>query len=238
MSAAVCGGETQLAWRANERHRFAFEEWAMTVTTASILWRRLDVEGHDACLLSQADGAHSLEGQAIFVQDGKPCCLAYAVICDTGWRTRSARVDGILGMRELHYAIERRAHGAWMLNGEPQRGVAGLVDVDLGFTPASNLLAIRRLPGTSLADAAERAEALRKAINQLHLAHRGRTLGTITASFGVSAFPELGASWVEIVNAVDRSLYQAKADGRDRIVAGLGKADPNWDLPTASQSVA
>lgn len=31
-----------------------------------------------------------------------------------------------------------------MLNGEVQQGVAGLVDVDLGFTPASNLLAIRR----------------------------------------------------------------------------------------------
>ncbi|UVK56847.1 diguanylate cyclase [Mesorhizobium sp. AR02] len=93
------------------------------------------------------------------------------------------------------------------------------------------------MPGTSLADAAERAEALRKAIKQPHLAHRGRTLGTITASFGVSAFPELGASWVEIVNAADRSLYQAKADGRDRVVAGLGRADPNWDLSTASQSV-
>ncbi|BCG78185.1 diguanylate cyclase [Mesorhizobium sp. 113-3-3] len=94
------------------------------------------------------------------------------------------------------------------------------------------------MPGTSIADAAERAEALRKAIKQLHLTHRGRTLGTITASFGVSAFPELGASWVEIVNAADRSLYQAKADGRDRVVAGLGRADPNWDLPTVSQSVA
>ncbi|WP_143748738.1 diguanylate cyclase [Mesorhizobium sophorae] len=94
------------------------------------------------------------------------------------------------------------------------------------------------MPGTSLADAAERAEAVRKAIKQLHLTHRGRTLGTITASFGVSAFPELGASWVEIVNAADRSLYQAKADGRDRVVAGLGRADPQWDLSTASQSVA
>ncbi|WP_156913501.1 diguanylate cyclase [Mesorhizobium sp. WSM3224] len=91
------------------------------------------------------------------------------------------------------------------------------------------------MPGTSLADAAERAEALRKAIKQLHLTHRGRTLGTITASFGVSAFPDLGASWVEIVNAADRSLYQAKADGRDRVVAGLGKVDPDWDISTAGQ---
>jgi len=93
------------------------------------------------------------------------------------------------------------------------------------------------MPGTSLADAAERAEALRKAIKQLHLTHRGRTLGTITASFGVSAFPDLGASWVEIVNAADRSLYQAKADGRDRVVAGLGKVDPDWDISTAGQKM-
>lgn len=116
----------------------------MTPMAASILWRRLDVEGHDACLLSQADDGHRLSGQAIFVQDGKPCCLAYEVNCDAGWHTRSAWVDGFLGIRKLRYAIERGADGEWLLNGEPQRGVAGLVDVDLGFTPASNLLAIRR----------------------------------------------------------------------------------------------
>ncbi|CAN7318595.1 putative glycolipid-binding domain-containing protein [Mesorhizobium sp. LjRoot246] len=116
----------------------------MTAMTASILWHRLDVEGHDACLFSQTDGGHRLEGQAIFIQDDKPCCLAYEVDCDAGWHTRTARIDGFLGMRRLHYAIERDSDGQWTLNGEVQRGVAGLVDVDLGFTPASNLLAIRR----------------------------------------------------------------------------------------------
>ncbi|WP_436261492.1 putative glycolipid-binding domain-containing protein [Mesorhizobium caraganae] len=117
---------------------------SMTLTLASILWRRLDVEGHDACLLSQAEGGYSLKGQAIFVQDGQPCCVAYQVTCDAGWQTKSARVDGFLGLRALRYAIERVADGRWTLNGEIQRDVAGLVDVDLGFTPASNLLAIRR----------------------------------------------------------------------------------------------
>ncbi|TIO06262.1 putative glycolipid-binding domain-containing protein [Mesorhizobium sp.] len=117
---------------------------------ASILWRRLDLEGHDACLLSesgrlsQSDGGHSLKGQALFVQDGKPCNLAYEVTCDAGWRARSARVDGFLGTQDLHYAIERRADDGWTLNGERQGDVAGLIDIDLGFTPATNLLAIRR----------------------------------------------------------------------------------------------
>ncbi|WP_245262093.1 putative glycolipid-binding domain-containing protein [Mesorhizobium sp. WSM3626] len=56
----------------------------MTATPVSILWRRLDLEGHDGCLLSRTDSGHSLEGQAIFIQDDKPCCLAYRVDCDTG----------------------------------------------------------------------------------------------------------------------------------------------------------
>lgn len=123
---------------------------------ASILWRRLDLEGHDACRLSetgplsetgrlsQSNGGRSLRGQALFVQDGKPCCLAYEVTCDAGWHARSARVDGFLGTQDLHYAIERLADGGWTLNGERQEEVGGLIDVDLGFTPATNLLAIRR----------------------------------------------------------------------------------------------
>ncbi|TGQ46046.1 hypothetical protein EN859_006150 [Mesorhizobium sp. M00.F.Ca.ET.216.01.1.1] len=113
-------------------------------TLASILWRRLDLEGHDACLLSQSGGGQSLRGQAFFIQDGKPCSVSYEVDRDPGWHTRSARVDGFLGTQELHYAIERLAGGQWTLNGEPHTEVAGLIDVDLGFTPASNLLAIRR----------------------------------------------------------------------------------------------
>jgi hypothetical protein len=128
----------------------------MMRSVASILWRRLDLEGHDACLLSEigllsasgqpseTDGGRSLRGQALFVQDGKPCSIAYEVTCDAGWHARSAHIEGFLGTQDLHYAIERLADGGWTLNGERQGEVAGLIDVDLGFTPATNLLAIRR----------------------------------------------------------------------------------------------
>jgi hypothetical protein len=116
----------------------------MMRTLASILWRRLDLEGHDACRLCESDEGRRLGGQALFVQDGKPCGIAYEVTCDGGWHARSARVNGFLGTQELHYAIERLADGGWTLNGERQAAVAGLIDVDLGFTPATNLLALRR----------------------------------------------------------------------------------------------
>ncbi|TDQ12223.1 diguanylate cyclase [Phyllobacterium brassicacearum] len=76
------------------------------------------------------------------------------------------------------------------------------------------------LPGVSLASGAERAESLRQAIRQIHLVHRGHTLGTVTASFGVAAYPDNGVQWADIVNTADRALYQAKNEGRDRVVAG------------------
>lgn len=74
------------------------------------------------------------------------------------------------------------------------------------------------MPGCSLEEGAERAETLRQAIKNLHLAHRGRTLGTVTASFGVAAYPEHGAGWAELTNAADHAQYDAKAEGRDRVV--------------------
>ena len=80
------------------------------------------------------------------------------------------------------------------------------------------------LPGCSLEEGAERAEALRQAIRQLHLTHRGRTLGTITVSFGVAAFPEHGAGWAELTNAADHALYEAKGEGRDRVLVARSHA--------------
>ncbi|TIV82375.1 MAG: diguanylate cyclase, partial [Mesorhizobium sp.] len=80
------------------------------------------------------------------------------------------------------------------------------------------------MPGASLEEGAQRAEALRQAIKQLHLAHRGRTLGTVTASFGVAAYPEHGAGWAELTNAADHAQYDAKAEGRDRVVVARTNA--------------
>ncbi|TIV47347.1 MAG: GGDEF domain-containing protein, partial [Mesorhizobium sp.] len=47
------------------------------------------------------------------------------------------------------------------------------------------------MPGCSLKEGAKRAETLRQAIKQLHLAHRGRTLGTVTASSASPPIPSM-----------------------------------------------
>ncbi|MCV0397378.1 MAG: putative glycolipid-binding domain-containing protein [Rhizobiaceae bacterium] len=116
----------------------------MTEIVAAVLWRRLDTEGHDACALQRVAEGWRLDGQAVFDHDGKTCRLSYSVECDDGWRTRGATVHGAVGLDRVTLDIGPGS-GEWLLNGEPQPAARGCVDLDLGFTPATNLVAIRRL---------------------------------------------------------------------------------------------
>ena len=66
------------------------------------------------------------------------------VDADASWLTRRGEVHGWAGRTPVDLRIEREADGAWTYNGV-RLDVPGAVDVDLGFTPATNLLPLRRL---------------------------------------------------------------------------------------------
>lgn len=111
----------------------------------TILWRRLDLPGHEIGRLRQQDDRWELSGTALFTHEHRPCRLDYLVICDPAWRTTSARVIGTLGDREVDLRISVTAGHQWHLNGVEYPAVAGCIDIDLGFSPSTNLLPIRRL---------------------------------------------------------------------------------------------
>jgi uncharacterized protein len=115
------------------------------MTVASILWTRLDTPGHDACRLMEKHGGWELEGTAVFVKDGTPARLDYNVACDASWLTRWGRVRGWIGGRAIDLYIARTAPGSWTMNGDEALPSVECVDLDLGFTPATNLIPLRRL---------------------------------------------------------------------------------------------
>jgi hypothetical protein len=110
-----------------------------------IAWRRLDSPGHDAATLFAVADSWRLEGAAVFLESGVPCHLHYKVEIDRLWRTRSAIVRGWFGRTRVDVRVDVDADHYWLLNGEPAPSVAGCIDLDLAFTPATNLLPIRRL---------------------------------------------------------------------------------------------
>lgn len=112
----------------------------------SILWRRLDVPGHDTCGLWTSDTGWRLTGTAMFRAEEQPCHLNYEVHCDPSWRTRSASVLGWFGRTPVKLTLEVLPGERWTLNGQKQgEEVEGLIDIDLGFTPSTNLIQLRRL---------------------------------------------------------------------------------------------
>lgn len=74
------------------------------------------------------------------------------------------------------------------------------------------------LPDSSLEDTRRRAEELREGIKTLRVEHRRQYLGPVTVSVGVAVFPSHGDSGESVMRASDLALYQAKAEGRDRVV--------------------
>ncbi len=112
---------------------------------AVFLWRKVDHPGHDTCRLFKLADGWRLTGAAIFREDGGPCHLDYEVAADTAWRTRSAKVSGYIGKKAVDVRITSAGAARWRLNGALKKSVTGCIDVDLGFTPATNLIAIRRL---------------------------------------------------------------------------------------------
>ena len=115
------------------------------MTSVAALWRRLDVPGHDACRLDEEPDGWCLHGTAVFRLDGAPARLDYRVASDRSWRSRSASVEGWVGAQPIEIVIARAGDGRWLLNAAPVQGLEDCVDVDFGFTPATNLLQLRRI---------------------------------------------------------------------------------------------
>ena len=114
-----------------------------TSTDAHRLWRRLDLPGHEVARLVRRDEGWDLAGTAVFAGP-EPCRLDYVVRCDRGWHTRSAVVTGTIGRQPVDVRVEVEAR-RWRANGVEQPALSGCVDIDLGFSPSTNLLPIRRL---------------------------------------------------------------------------------------------
>jgi diguanylate cyclase (GGDEF)-like protein len=64
----------------------------------------------------------------------------------------------------------------------------------------------------------KRADQLRADMRHLDAQHGGQHLGVVTVSIGVACYPIHGNTIVELIAAADTALYQAKAEGRDRVV--------------------
>jgi hypothetical protein len=116
------------------------------MTTRRVAWRRSDeVQTDEHCTLTQRDTGLSLVGTVLGAEDGAPVRIEYRVLTDAEGLTTAAHVRDLRGFEQRTLTLERDAKGNWTVDGTKVRGLKGATDVDLGCSPSTNTLPIRRL---------------------------------------------------------------------------------------------
>lgn len=109
---------------------------------AYAFWRRLDIPGCDAAKVIRTASGFELVGQSVYLDQPGPTAIKYLLDLEESWATRSGRITGFIGERQVDTSIARTPSG-WVLNGH-NFGMADIVDLDLGFTPATNMVQLKR----------------------------------------------------------------------------------------------
>jgi diguanylate cyclase (GGDEF)-like protein len=81
------------------------------------------------------------------------------------------------------------------------------------------------LPATTLEGAQAVADKVLQGVRTLEIRHREHVI-PVTISVGVAAYPVNGTDTESILRAADMALYQAKAEGRNRVVVANGQVSP------------
>lgn len=117
------------------------------MTTRRVSWRRTDevlVDEHCAITIRDT-GDLSLVGTVLGAEGGIPVRIEYRVLADGTGATSAVHVRDLRGFVQRTMTLARDSKGNWTVNGVVDRSLKGCVDVDLGCTPSTNTLAIRRL---------------------------------------------------------------------------------------------
>jgi len=111
----------------------------------TIVWRRLDRPGREVALVRRIRSGWRLFGTVELQRDAPQACLSHVTTCDRHWQTRDCEITGFVENVAIAVHVGRDSAGRWSLGGVSIPETTGCDDIDLAFSPLTNLLPIRRL---------------------------------------------------------------------------------------------
>ena len=126
----------------------------MDEVVRTIFWRRLDCPGAEYCELRRRPDGWELSGTVLVALDGRPLRAHYQVVCDAGWATRVVSLETSTGGPTRTLQLTADEQRRWWSAGAELLPLRGCVDVDLGVSPSTNTLPVRRL-GREIGDAVD-----------------------------------------------------------------------------------
>jgi hypothetical protein len=116
------------------------------MTTRRVSWHRSDeIPSDEHCTITTRDSGVSLVGTVLGADGGVPFRVEYRVLTDATGATTAVHVRDLRGFHQRTLTLARDTRGSWTVDGAPRRDLKGCLDVDLGCSPSTNTLPIRRL---------------------------------------------------------------------------------------------
>lgn len=114
------------------------------MTTRALIWTSHFQFSTEHVIVEPDEGGWSIRGTAIAIYDDQPAAVTYEIGCDTAWVTRDVLVTIERGTSTTSVALSA-INGRWTVDGRAREDLAGCTDIDLGITPFTNTLPIKRL---------------------------------------------------------------------------------------------
>jgi uncharacterized protein len=115
------------------------------MTTRRVVWRRSDeVQADEHCTLTIRDSGLALVGTILGAEATLPVRIEYRVFTDAAGFTTAVHVRDLRGFEQRTITLDRDQKGRWTVDGKAARALSGCTDVDIGCSPSTNTLPIRR----------------------------------------------------------------------------------------------
>jgi uncharacterized protein len=111
---------------------------------SSGMWRWRQGTGLERFELARVGAGWALRGVILAASEGRATEVRYELFCDESWRTQRAGVLLRDAGGERALSIEAR-DGRWYEGEREKDDLRGCLDIDLGWSPSTNTLPIRRL---------------------------------------------------------------------------------------------
>jgi uncharacterized protein len=103
------------------------------------------VPGLEWCELAPTPAGTALRGAVLLAWEEAPWSISYSIELDEQGQTRRVGISADGGADPVSFSLEANGAGRWLRDGAVVIDSADALDVDLGFSPSTNTLPIRRL---------------------------------------------------------------------------------------------
>jgi hypothetical protein len=113
------------------------------VSSATYVWRRLDLDGLDFVRLDEGGDGVSAQGYEISAEGDERWAGRFAVTLDAGWHHERTLVETVDAHGTKRLELESDGAGSWLRNGRPDPSLEGCTVVDLAGNPFTNAFVTR-----------------------------------------------------------------------------------------------